>query len=98
MIKMIKIHWNDVDLRVMSHMLLIFSCNHSHLFIVGQKNQCNIRAAHDGKVSCNTINYIVSFVSGQDEPNPEQRLATRAGTEYGAILPPRDDPLCFGRT
>ena len=28
----------------------------------GQHNQCDIRAAHDGKVGCNTVKYSTAFL------------------------------------
>lgn len=37
----------------------------AHLFTVDQQSQCNLRAAQDGKVGCNTISYMASFAKWQ---------------------------------
>ena len=29
---------------------------------IGQHNQCDIQAAHDGKVGCNAVEYLTAFL------------------------------------
>ena len=49
---------------------LYFGVNPLAFLQLAKKNQSNIRAAQDGKVGCNTISYMVSFVVGQGKLNP----------------------------
>ena len=55
---------------------------------------CNIqwRSSQHHTLWINTLYYMASSASGQDEPNRALWLATQAGGQDGAILPARDYP------
>ena len=57
-----------VELRVTSHMSLIFSFEHIRHFTLDQQNQYNMRAVQDGKVGCYAIKFRELAVRPRDDP------------------------------